>query len=249
MSQEQDDNFISEEAKRDAKMKKLWEKKEKKRLKREAKIRKKMQGLNLENTKTPASNTTNRSSNNSLITPKVIKRVNREYQNAVKSDICDIVMKDENKIGEYLIRFTPKDGHYQGQTLIVQLSILFANGVYPFSPPHLKLLTPIWHTNISNTGTICVDFIYDRSKWIPTISFTTLIAQLQLLFIEPEISSGHYNIEATKMFRKALSTKDFTEYDAKCAEYYLLHPSRERIVSNFDRLYNNQHPNRRPVGI
>ena len=177
------------------------------------------------------------------------KRILHEYKQVVLSNICDIVLRDERRVDEFLIRFTPKEGHYKGQTLILYIGTKGRGGNYPFSPPSLKLLTPVWHTNISKKGDICVDFLYNKNKWNPTFSFTTLVAQLQLLFMEPEISSGHYNSYATVMFRKAIKNKDFTEFDKKCMEYYLANADRNNIITEFERLYKSQHPNRKSVGL
>lgn len=182
---------------------------------------------------------------------KGINRIVKEYKMVINSDICDIVLTDEDRFDSFIIRFTPKGGHYAEQTLLLSLKTNnpSQNNTYPFCCPHMVLLTPIWHTNISTNGTICVDFLYNNSQWSPSFSFTTLIAQMQLLFSEPEISSGHYNMAATKMFRNALGANDFVEYDKKCKDFYNTIPGLRKKLSNFDHLYKLQHPDRAPVGL
>jgi len=216
-------------------------KEEKKKKKKAEKLRKKFEADSM----TKTNNNTNKTRR------KGASRIAKEYKMVIESDICDIVLIDEDRLSEFLIRFTPKGGHYEGQTLLLSLKTNNPSrkNTYPFCCPYMSLITPIWHTNISTSGIICVDFLNYDEKWAPSFSFTTLIAQMQLLFSEPEISSGHYNMDATKMFRDALKMKDFTVYDRKCNNFYNKIPGLRKKLSNFEHLYRSQHPDREPVGF
>lgn len=188
------------------------------------------------------------SKSSNFIQNKSALRIMREYKNTIKSDLCDIIAMDDMK--SFWVRFTPKGGHYVGQTIIMQIITQRGNDVlYPFNPPGLRLLTPVWHTNISNYGSICVDFLYDKNKWSPAFSFTTLISQIILLFTEPEISSGHMNAIATKMFRDALEKNDFTEFDKKCLDYYHSKKNTKKTLEEFQKIYKTTFVDRPVKGL
>ena len=48
----------------------------------------------------------------------------------------------------------PEDSPYEGGTFELDLSL---PTTYPFEPPRLRFITPIYHPNIDNTGRICLD--------------------------------------------------------------------------------------------
>ncbi|VDN37400.1 unnamed protein product, partial [Dibothriocephalus latus] len=59
----------------------------------------------------------------------------------------------------------PPDSPYAGG--IFNLDIKFPKD-YPFNPPKVKFITPIYHVNVGTTGTICLDILQD--KWSPALS-------------------------------------------------------------------------------
>ncbi|NXX97350.1 UBE2T enzyme, partial [Centropus bengalensis] len=77
---------------------------------------------------------------------------------------------------------------------------------YPFHPPKIRFLTPIYHPNIDSAGRICLDILKPPPKgaWTPCLNIITLLTSIQLLMAEPnpddplmaEISSEYkYNKE------------------------------------------------------
>lgn len=180
------------------------------------------------------------------------KRIFKEYKNIVDDTIVDIIMVDE-KINCFHIRFTPKGGHYINQTLILELKTKHpAQGIgYPYKPPLIKLLTPVFHTNVSKTGIICVDFIYNSEKWNPTYGFTSIITAIILLFDEPEFTQGHYNPSASSLYRECLKIKSFEAFDTKTKKYYneFIQKGGNKILDEFNKNYKQQHPKRNPVGL
>ncbi|NWS78507.1 UBE2T enzyme, partial [Crotophaga sulcirostris] len=77
---------------------------------------------------------------------------------------------------------------------------------YPFEPPKIRFLTPIYHPNIDSAGRICLDVLKSPPKgtWSPCLNIVTLLSSIQLLMAEPnpddplmaEISSEYkYNKE------------------------------------------------------
>ncbi|CAB3229310.1 unnamed protein product [Arctia plantaginis] len=58
---------------------------------------------------------------------------------------------------------------------------------YPFEPPLVKFITPVYHPNIDKGGRICMDMLKMPPKgcWLPTITLETLLVSLQTLLANP----------------------------------------------------------------
>ncbi|XP_053096606.1 ubiquitin-conjugating enzyme E2 T isoform X3 [Pangasianodon hypophthalmus] len=58
---------------------------------------------------------------------------------------------------------------------------------YPFEPPKMRFLTPIYHPNIDNAGRICLDVLKlpPKGAWRPSLNISTVLSSVQLLMAEP----------------------------------------------------------------
>ncbi|KAJ7331836.1 hypothetical protein JRQ81_014016 [Phrynocephalus forsythii] len=58
---------------------------------------------------------------------------------------------------------------------------------YPFEPPKMRFLTPIYHPNIDSSGRICLDVLRlpPKGSWRPSLNIATLLTSIQLLMNEP----------------------------------------------------------------
>ncbi|XP_068099854.1 ubiquitin-conjugating enzyme E2 T [Hyperolius riggenbachi] len=58
---------------------------------------------------------------------------------------------------------------------------------YPFEPPRLRFLTPIYHPNIDSAGRICLDILKlpPGGAWRPALSLSSVLTSVQLLMSEP----------------------------------------------------------------
>nr|XP_033485842.1 ubiquitin-conjugating enzyme E2 T isoform X1 [Epinephelus lanceolatus]XP_033485843.1 ubiquitin-conjugating enzyme E2 T isoform X1 [Epinephelus lanceolatus] len=58
---------------------------------------------------------------------------------------------------------------------------------YPFEPPKMRFLTPIYHPNIDNSGRICHDALKlpPKGAWKPSLNISTVLTSIQLLMAEP----------------------------------------------------------------
>ncbi|KAJ8258067.1 hypothetical protein GJAV_G00192800 [Gymnothorax javanicus] len=58
---------------------------------------------------------------------------------------------------------------------------------YPFEPPKVRFLTPIYHPNIDNAGRICLDALKlpPKGAWKPSLNIGAVLSSIQLLMVEP----------------------------------------------------------------
>ncbi|XP_028850329.1 ubiquitin-conjugating enzyme E2 T [Denticeps clupeoides] len=58
---------------------------------------------------------------------------------------------------------------------------------YPFEPPKVRFLTPIYHPNIDNAGRVCLDALKlpPKGAWKPSLNISTVLTSIQLLMAEP----------------------------------------------------------------
>ncbi|XP_072044997.1 ubiquitin-conjugating enzyme E2 T-like isoform X2 [Amphiura filiformis] len=58
---------------------------------------------------------------------------------------------------------------------------------YPFEPPKMRFVTPIYHPNIDTAGRICLDILKmpPSGSWKPSLNISTVLTSLQLLMAEP----------------------------------------------------------------
>ncbi|CAG9571100.1 unnamed protein product [Danaus chrysippus] len=60
---------------------------------------------------------------------------------------------------------------------------------YPFEPPQVKFVTPVYHPNIDKGGRICMNMLKmptrETEGWLPTITIETLLISIQTLLANP----------------------------------------------------------------
>ena len=58
---------------------------------------------------------------------------------------------------------------------------------YPFEPPNVRFITPIYHPNIDDAGRICLDLLKmpPKGQWKPSLNLTTVLTSVQQLMAEP----------------------------------------------------------------
>ncbi|KAG0538370.1 hypothetical protein BDA96_03G230200 [Sorghum bicolor] len=79
---------------------------------------------------------------------------------------------------------------------------VYANGVfilkiqiperYPFQPPNVTFVTPIYHPNIDNGGRICLDILNlpPKGAWQPSLNISTVLTSIGLLLSDPNPDDG-----------------------------------------------------------
>lgn len=121
------------------------------------------------------------------------KRILKEISNAHKNPALEFYYDSEGAFGipkTGYLKFMIKSGIYLGQTHIISFEFEYGTNIkyqFPISPPNVKFITPIWHPNISESGSICLDVIKD--KWSSFYGIETIFNSILLLLEEPNLNS------------------------------------------------------------
>ena len=80
--------------------------------------------------------------------------------------------------------FGPEDSMWEGG--IFTLRLHFSED-YPSKPPSIKFLTKMFHPNIYNDGSICLDIL--KEKWSPVYDVLSVLMSIQSLLNDPNPNS------------------------------------------------------------
>ena len=105
------------------------------------------------------------------------------------------------------IIFGPDETIWEGG--IFQLSLTFPED-YPNKPPKVKFLTQMFHPNIYNDGSICLDIL--AHAWSPVYDVSSVLTSIQSLLCDPNVNSPANNTAAQ------LFSHNYQAYCAKVRE-------------------------------
>lgn len=100
--------------------------------------------------------------------------------------------------------FGPEDSPWDGGTF--KLSITF-DETYPNKPPAVKFVTKVFHPNVYQNGSICLDVL--GNNWSPIYDTAAILTSIQSLLTDPNPNSPA-NVEAAKLF-----TENRREYERR----------------------------------
>ncbi|CAL8368083.1 unnamed protein product [Lota lota] len=93
--------------------------------------------------------------------------------------------RPEDLVDELRAQIVGGDGTpYEGGLFTLEIKVPER---YPFEPPNIRFLTPIYHPNIDNAGRICHDGLKlpPKGAWRPSLNISTVLTSIQLLMAEP----------------------------------------------------------------
>lgn len=106
--------------------------------------------------------------------------------------------------------FGPSDTPWEGGVYSLRLTF---NDMYPEKPPKVRFITEMFHPNIYNDGTICLDIINER--WSPIYSVASILTSIQSLLTDPNASSPA-NPDAAHLYAK--DRKAYDRRVRRCSE-------------------------------
>ena len=101
--------------------------------------------------------------------------------------------------------FGPEETPYENGVFAIEVK--FPND-FPFKPPDLKFMTPIYHVNVSRKGKVCLAQILD--EWNPQYTMLEVIEWLDKLILDPIQDSAIVNDEMVLEFLENRETYDKT---------------------------------------
>ncbi|KAJ9100537.1 hypothetical protein QFC21_003580 [Naganishia friedmannii] len=123
----------------------------------------------------------------SVANKTTLKRINKEIADIHKAqksgEMGDILLQpDETNMHRWTGWLPgPPGSPYEGGHFEVAIEL---PKDYPFTPPKLQWITPIYHCNISmSTGAICLDTL--KNNWSPALSIFKVMLSLSALLCDP----------------------------------------------------------------
>mmetsp|Transcript_15138 Transcript_15138/g.32451 ORF Transcript_15138/g.32451 Transcript_15138/m.32451 type:complete len:154 (+) Transcript_15138:1-462(+) len=93
---------------------------------------------------------------------------------------------------------------------VYSLRLTFSD-TYPSTAPDVKFTSKVFHPNVYDNGSICLDIT--SGKWSPVYTIASLLTSIQSLLTDPNVSSPA-NSEAAKLY-----TNNKKEYNERVRRY------------------------------
>jgi len=111
-----------------------------------------------------------------------------DAQKRIAKELKEVQKDPETKaapVGDDLMHWVaaiigPDGSPFEGGTFF--LNIVFTKK-YPFKPPRVSFITPIYHPNINDKGGICLDIL--KNQWSPALTVQKLLLSLSSLLTDP----------------------------------------------------------------
>lgn len=113
----------------------------------------------------------------------IMLRIQKELKDLINNPPVGITAGPAN--GDNMLKWNativgPSGTPYQDA--VFKLSIVIPSN-YPFRPPEIKFITPIYHCNINSDGVICLDLL--RDSWSPALTIDKVLLSISSLMAEP----------------------------------------------------------------
>ena len=105
-------------------------------------------------------------------------------------------------------RILPSSSIYNQYAFQIELKL---PAEFPFKPPEVRFVTPIYHPNVDEQGKICVDLLNSSETWKPTTPLVDVVKAVVDLIDNPKIDHA-LNAEIASEY-----TSNKSEFDKKAS--------------------------------
>ena len=114
-----------------------------------------------------------------MLTKRLQNEINELNKNPISN--CSAGPVDDNLTIWQATIFGPEGTPYYGG--VFYLEVKFPSE-YPFKPPIMKFITPIYHCNINKSGGICLDILKEK-QWSPALTISKVLLSICSLMADP----------------------------------------------------------------
>lgn len=140
-----------------------------------------------------------------------ITRITRDYNNLIEDPIqnCKVKLGKNELLTTWNITMDgPSDSIYENTKMKIELCF---NASYPLKPPTAKFITKIYHPNVSDDGTICIDTL--KKNWTPLFTPSIILLSISSLLTDPN-PEDPLNAEAAALYKK--NVKEYENRAKQC---------------------------------
>lgn len=171
------------------------------------------------------------------------KRIPADIKQICESKEFLTVMAETNNMNVLWVKFHNKQGFYRNQTHVLEIKLNTSAHDYPFSAPHVKFLTPCFHTNV-NGESICLSILKGKTSenpegWTETYNLCSVVQAIFLLLECPNTGSP-YNSDASRAWTECKQGKLEASYVEIIDKYYFSQ-NYQGAIDAFDRRFNEDH--------
>ncbi|KEP46306.1 ubiquitin-conjugating enzyme E2 S-like protein [Rhizoctonia solani 123E] len=149
-----------------------------------------------------------------MVSPAAFRKLVKEIQQlrAEPPEGIRVVPSEENMLDVVGIVAGPEGTPYAGGYYHIHFSF---PATYPASPPSARMMTKIFHPNVSRSGEICVNTL--KKDWKPTYGLGHVLVTIKCLLIVPNAESA-LDEEAGKLL-----LEDWDEFCARAKMWCSVH--------------------------
>lgn len=135
-------------------------------------------------------------------------RLQGELEEVADMEGVGLKFPNPNDIQKFEVILTPSSGLWANHNFVFMFQI---PNEWPIKKPDIKIVTRVWHPNISEDGPVCLNIL--RDNYTPTMTISHLVAGLQFLFDSPNPKSP-LNVQAAQEY-----SSNFNAFKNKTEQY------------------------------
>jgi ubiquitin-protein ligase len=186
----------------------------------------------------------------SIVRAKIAKkRLPSDIKQLCESKEFQAVHAVADNMSAMWVKFKNTGGFYRNQTHVLEIKIGTSAHEYPFTAPHVKFLTPMFHTNVKNES-ICLSILKEKSVnnpegWSEVYNLSSVVQAIFLLLELPNTASP-YNPDAAKVWITSKQGQLEEYFVGEIDKYYFSH-NYQTVIDAFDARYAEDHRMHRHV--